>query len=501
MSQYILGIDSGLTVTKAVVFDQAGRTCGTGSTRVPHSSPHPRWVERDMDELWAACAHAIRSALAAAGISGRDIAAVGATGHGDGLYLVDGEGRPVRPAILSLDSRAHVTLEGWRQTGLLDQALPLTGQQPFSGGPAALLGWLLHHEPESVHRARWMLYCKDWIKFRLTGQIATDPTEASVAFTNVRTQAYDPAAFRVYGLEAVLDKAPPVVGSADIMGEVTPEAAAATGLAAGTPVVSGLHDVDAGAVGIGCIHPGQLCLIAGTFSINEVISTAPATDPRWLCRNFVEPGRWMNMALSPASATNLEWFVRGICPLEAERAARESGSAFAFVGPEVAAVLQEEFHGLFLPFLYGSPHGDLASAALIGLRGWHTRGHLLRAIFEGVCFNHRTHVDALRSAFPLSEARLTGGGARSEIWSQMFADTLGLAVRVTDVEEAGALGTALCAGLGAGLYRSLDDAVAHAVRVTHSYEPDPGRHAQLARTYDLYMAAVQALNPVWSWVE
>jgi L-xylulokinase len=498
MAKALLAVDGGLTVTKAVVFAADGRELGVGEARVPQDTPRPRWVERNMDALWDACVGAIRGALDRAGVAADDIVAVATTGHGDGIYLVDDAGHPVRPAILSLDSRAHEIVERWRGEGVLDEALQLTGQHPFSASPAPLLAWMKAHESDAWTRCRWVLTCKDWLRFRLAGVFATDFTEASLSFTDVRTQRYSDAAFSLFGLEDARDKLPPVLGCMEVGGEVRREVATLTGLRTGTPVVGGLHDVDANALGTGCVKPGQLAIVAGTWSINEVVSARPATDPDWSCRNFVEPGRWMNMAYSPASATNLEWFVRELCPLETERASARGESPFAFVNHEVASVLGEPPGPVFHPFLFGSPYGDQASAAFLGLRGWHRRPHLLRALFEGVTFNHAVHVNALRSAFPVSEARLSGGGAQSELWSQMFADALGLPVLVTDAKEAGARGAAMCAGVGVGLYDSLAEAVAATVRVVRSYQPDRSGQERLAPAYDAYRAAIDALRPIWN---
>ncbi|NDJ59589.1 MAG: carbohydrate kinase, partial [Chloroflexi bacterium] len=297
------------------------------------------------------------------------------------------------------------------------------------------------------------------------------------------------------------DRAPTIIGSAQIAGHVTEAAAALTGLVAGTPVVSGLHDVDACAIGTGCSEPGQLSMTAGTFSINQVISAAPAMDARWACRNFVTPGRWMNMSISPASATNLDWFVSELCAAEIAQAEQVGRSPYAFVNDEIAAVIDEPTKVYFLPFIYGSPYGDQASAGFFGLRGWHTRGHMLRAVFEGVAFNHKWHIDALRSAFDVTEVRVTGGGARSEIWSQIFADAFGLPVVITEAQEAGALGAAICAGLGAGVFASLETAISRTVRAVRTYSPDPARGARLAEAYQLYTDLAQALQPIWARLE
>jgi L-xylulokinase len=498
---YLLGVDSGLTVTKAVVIDLDGNEVGTGEARPAQHTPRPRWVERDLDDVWNACVTAIRGALERAGIPGTAIAAIGPTAHGDSLYPIDADGRPVRPAILSLDSRAHGILDRWRAEHRFDRALTLTGQIPFASMLAPVLTWLLENEPDSLARMDSALGCKDWLRYRLTGEIATDFTEVSATFTDVQTQTYADEAFLLYDLADVRKKLPPVVGCAEVAGYITPEAAAETGLAAGTPVAGGAHDVDATAVGAGCVHPGQLMMVAGTWSINEVVAATPATDPRWVCRNFVEPGRWLAAAWSPASATNLEWFVRELCPAEVKAATATRASPYAFVNREAAAVWDDPSRPIFHPFLYGSPHGDDASASFLGLRGWHRRGHLLRAVLEGVTFNHKTHVDALRSAFPVAEARLGGGGAQSPLWSQLFADTLDLPVLTTDAKEAGARGAALLAGVAAGIYPSLGEAVGRATRVLCRYDPDPARVDTLATAYDAYRATVDALTPIWPRLE
>jgi L-xylulokinase len=497
VSELLLGIDAGLTVTKAVLFRPDGEPVGGGQVPSQQRTPRDGWVEKDLDDLWAGASEAIERALRAAGADGADVAAVGPTGHGDGLLVLDDRLRPLRPAILSLDGRAGAVAARLRRSGGAARALELVGEAPFAVEPPVLLAWVKEHEPGVYRRIRHVLSCKDWLKLKLSGRITTDPTDASAGFTDVRTQAYAPGALALFGLDELGGALPEIVRSDEVAGEVTAEAAAATGLAPGTPVVSGLHDCDASAAGCGCVRPGQLTMIAGTFSINEVISDAPVRDERLLCRNWVEPGRWITMANSAASATNLEWFVGRLAPLEAEHAEAAGSSPFGFVGEEVAATLGEPSRLLYLPFLYGSPRHPDASGAFVGLKGWHTRGHLLRAVFEGVVFNHRTHVDALRDHFEVRELRLTGGGARSEVWAQVFADALGQPVSVTSSREAGALGAALCAAVAAGLHPSLADGADQAVRVVRTYLPEERRSAELAEAYQRYLALIEALAPEW----
>jgi L-xylulokinase len=495
---YLMGIDSGLTVTKAVVFDDQGRTLGVSASASKQETPRPRWVERDMDDLWASTQTAIRQALDRAGVTGSEVTGIGVSGHGDGIYLIDEAGRPTRPGINSMDSRAQDVLARWSAEGLPDRALEVLGTDIWAGLPATLITWVREHEPEAYRRTRWNLACKDWIRYKLTGEIATDPTEASSGFTEVRSQRYSPEVFRLLGLEDFADKVPPIVGSDQVAGQITSEAAAATGLAEGTPVVTGAHDIDCCAVGVGIIAPGEICAITGTWSINEMVYHEPIVDPRWACRNFVRPGSWLYQSSSPASSANLEWFVRQLCRAEVAEAEQQDESPFAFVGPEVASVQDQDSHMFFHPFIYGAPGNAPNAAAFLGLRGWHQRAHMLRALFEGVMFNHLTHINTLREGFEIRDIRLTGGGSRSDVWCQMYADALGVPVQVTDADESGALGTAMLAGVGTGIYDSLEDAVKQTVRLAHTYEPDKTRGARLLEAYQTWTATVEALAPVSS---
>lgn len=497
MSPYLLGIDSGNTGTKAVVFDEEGYERGVGNVNNEQINAHPRWVEQDMETVWENCQKAVKKAILAAKIDGSEVSAVGMSGHGDGVYLVDENGEAVRNGIQSMDSRAHKLLARWNESGVGDRALEFNGQRPFAALPPVLMAWFKENQPEVLERTRWMLYVKDWLRYRLTGEIATDPSEASSGFTDVRTQDYGEAAFEIFDLEEVRDMLPPIAGCTEVVGGVTEQAAKLTGLKAGTPVVAGAHDVDCASVGVGCIEVGDLTMIAGTWSINEVVGGEPAFNEGAACRNFVTPGLYLNMSASPTSATNLEWFVQRMCPLEVKYSKDMGVSPFAFVNEEVKAVMNDDSRVFYHPFIYSSPHGDDATGGFFGLRGWHTRGHLLRALFEGVAFNHKTHVNLLREAFDVKRVRLTGGGSTSRTWSQIFADALGETVEVTGAGETGALGAALCAGVGVGTYDSLEDATENVVRAFRTHEPDPRNTEQLAEAYETHLALVERLEPVW----
>lgn len=494
----ILGIDNGLTVTKAVVFDEGGRVLSTARRRVAQSMPRPRHVERDMDDLWTQTAAAIAKAVAGCGRPAGDIAAVAATAHGDGLYLLDGDARPLGPGILSLDSRAGDIAQGWQDDGTAQRALDRTGQMPHASAPSAILAWIRDHEPERFARIGHVLACKDWLTFCLSGRIGTDLTEASTSFTDVRTQGFAPDIPAIFGLTIPL---PEIALPDQVVGHVTKAAARLTGLVAGTPVVAGLHDVTASALGSGGYGAGTVAIVAGTYSINETVTAQPLSDPRWFCRNGISMGEWNAMSISPASAANYDWFLDTLCAVEGRQAQDRGGALHADIIPEIEAALAQPSSAIFHPYLFGSPHGPTASGAFFGLRGWQDRGHMLRAVIEGIAFNHRHHVDALREGFQPQVARLTGGISRSPVFAQLFADVLAMPVTVTATDEAAAWGAALCAGSGVGLFASPRHDPRDLDAVTTRFSPDPDRSAQMAERYAVFTELNDALRPIWPRLE
>lgn len=494
MAHYLLGIDAGLTVTKAVVFTTDGTQVAVEARRVRTVSDVPRHVERDQDELWEAVVAAVRGVLVAARIDPADIAGIGVTAHGDGLYFVDEESRPVGRGITSLDTRAGDILRRWHEDGTDRRALEATGQVPFASTPAALLAWFAEHDPDTLDRAAWALPCKDMLKARLTGRVSTDRTEASLSFVDYRTQQYSVAAFEVYGLSAYRNLFAPAFDSTDVVGDLTAGAARELGLVAGTPVAASAHDVDCSALGSGAWQPGAMSVIAGTYSINQAISSAPAPDPAWCTRNFVVPGQWMNQGVSPSSATNMEWFVQRVM---IGPDGVSGADVFARVESEIAAIDADPDDVIYAPFLYGSPLDADASASFLGVRGWHRRGHLLRAVMQGVVFNHRHHIDALRTTFPVERIHLTGGATQSARWAQMFADVLDTEVAIAAVSESGALGACMLAAVAVGAHANLGDAVEAMAGDLRTFAPIPLGVARYEAGYARYCAALAALEPFW----
>lgn len=498
MGDYLLGIDNGGTVSKAVIFDLAGRELAAASQPAPASFPRPGWVERDMGALWRSTAAAIRTAILAAGVSPAQIAAVGGCGHGNGLYLLDRSGAPLRPGVVSTDTRAAAIVAGWRDDGTLARLWPRTLQRPYAGQPPALLRWLKEHEPETYACIGAVLLVKDYIRHRLTGELASDITDmGATGLLDQISGRYSAELLAAYGIPEVEGALPPVLGSAQRAGTVSRAAAAETGLRAGTPVVAGMFDVSACALGSGVLEPGQVCIVAGTWSINAVAGERPLADERLFLDARYTPERWLTIEASPTSAANLEWVVRELCAEERAAAEERGLSPFALCGEQVAALPPGGSGLIFHPFLYGSNLLPAARAGLYGLAGWHTRAHVLRAVFEGVAFSHLSHLETLRAAGArLESARLSGGAARSPVWAQIFADALDLPVEVLEGEEFGARGAAICAGVSVGAYASLAEA-ARAAAPARSYRPDPAATARYRAAYAVYLELAEAMRGPW----
>lgn len=493
----ILSIDSGLTVTKVVVYGLDGSELAVARRNVPQLIPAPRHVERDMGVLWDLTAAAIREAIATSGQPSAEIIAVCATAHGDGLYLLDRDQQPLGPGILSLDSRAADVVSRWTGEGVDDRSLALTGQTPHVAAPSALLAWIKSEQPERYARIGHVLACKDWLRVCLTGSVGTDRTEASISFTDVETQTFTSEALDLFGLSELWDALPTVSHPAEVVGTVTAQAANLTGLTAGTPVAAGLHDVTASALGIGAHKVGVVGIVAGTYSINEIVSDAPQTGKDWFCRNAIAPGQWNNMAISPASTTNYDWFLDTFCGVERAAAEKTGTSIHQRLAPEIDAALARPSTAIYHPYLFGSPYGATASAGFMGLRGWHDRGDVLAALLEGIAFNHRQHVDVLRTNFPASSARLTGGASRNPTVVKLFADILGMPVTVTDTDEAAAWGAALCAGAAVGAFARFDADPRNLDAWSTTVQPDPARTAHYEKRYQTYREIADSMGENW----
>ncbi len=474
--QFLLGIDAGTSVIKAALFDRNLTLHAVTSQRTTIRSPQPGWSEADPLEFWEKTCVVIRRVLAQAGVTGAQIAAVGITGNMVGAWLIDRNGAPVRDAILWNDGRAqsitdHLTAQ---DPQFLSRIFESSGSVMQQGCTLPIVRWLADHEPETLARAAHVLTCKDWLRYKLTGAVFTDPTEASVMPGDIRARRYNEALFTLLGVQQWRSLWPQIAPSEQVCGEVTRAASGETGLAPGTPVVGGMGDVPASILGAGASALGTACVILGTTCLSCLSLDAPNFTPRDIGLNFALPGAgWARVMANIAGTTNLDWFAAQF--YSHERAAAENEDAFFALLESEAAQSQPGANGLlYLPYL--SEAGVIAPfvspgarAQFSGLHPGHTRRDMLRAVYEGVALAIRDCFTAMNA--PVVDLQLIGGGAKSPLWGQMIADCCGVRVTVPAGSEFGARGAALLAGVGAGWLSNT--ASLEAVTPHHTYTPDP----------------------------
>nr|WP_178121920.1 FGGY-family carbohydrate kinase [Agrobacterium fabrum] len=486
-----MGLDVGNTVIKAVLFDTTGRQIAEHAIDGHSTYPQPGYVERDLEELWRNSCEAIRQLLVKSAVDPNSIAGVGCAGHGNGLYLLDKEQQPLL-GIQSLDSRAaDMAAELDRKSGDPLQARCL--QRPWPAQTPTLLAWVKRHAPDLYAQTGTVLFCKDFVNFRLTGCLANDISDLSGAGLLALPEVLlDRELLSLYGLEDAFAFFPRCVESADIVGQVTREAAGLTGLSEGTPVIGGFFDVVSSAMGSGVINAGEASVIAGTWSINQVFAGKPVVSPDVFMVTTFGRDRYVNIESSATSAANLEWYVHRV-------RADHGDHAFERCNELVGSVTPRADDPFFHPFIFGSRLGAEFRGGFYGLAGWHGEGHMVRALFEGVCFEHRRHIGVLREAgLPVESAVMSGGGSRSQHWPQIMADVLEIPLRVAEARETGALGAAIGAAVATGLYSNYEEAVAAMTRVQNSYQPDTARVSHYRRRYGLYQELTGQLRSFWS---
>ncbi len=498
--KYFLGIDNGGTFVKAGLVDENGTLAAVAREPIENQTPKPGFTERDMDALWEQNAKVVKAALKTGGIRPEDIAGVSFSGHGKGLYLVGEDGRPSYPGILSTDTRAWSYVKQWKEDGTAKKVYEKTFQDILACQPVSLLAWLRDHEEGVLERTKYVFSVNDYIRFCLTGTANGEYTNFSGAnLVNLQTAAYDRELLEYFGLGMVYDKLPPLKYSADICGAVTEAAAEKTGLKAGTPVMAGMFDVDACGIASGIFDETPMCMIAGTWSINEYITKAPITNGTVSLNSmFCIPGYFLIEESSPTSAGNMQWFIDELLAEKKEALKAEGKSIYDFTNEAVASVEPRDSNVIFLPFLNGSNEDALARGSFVGLTDFHGRAHMLRAVYEGIAFSHLTHVKRLLANREAPEAiRLAGGAANSEVWVQIFADVLQIPIETVSCDEQGIMGAAMAAGIGAGVFESYEAAAGKLVHVSKKVLPRPEYAEVYERKYRMYRKVIGALSGVW----
>jgi xylulokinase len=488
----VLGLDVSTTATKAVLVDGAGAVVATASSEYSFKVPRPLWSEQDPALWWAAALNAIPRALAAAGLTGADVAAVGLTGQMHGLVLLDTADEAVRPAILWNDQRTAAECDAIRAALGASHLVEVTGNDALTGFTAPKLAWVRAHEPEAWARAAHVLLPKDYVRLRLTGVHATDKADGSgTILFDLAARDWSPEVLAALRIDPAW--MPPTFEGPEATGLVTAAAAAATGLREGTPVVAGGGDQAANAVGVGAVVPGRVAMSVGTSGVTFATTDAPLHEPAGRVHAFCHavPGRWHLMSVMLSAAGSLRWFRDALAP-------GESFGDLAAAGGEVPA---GSGGLLFLPYLSGerSPHPDpLARGAFVGLTLAHDRRHLVRSVMEGVAFGLRDGLDLMVAAgMPRpSEILASGGGTASPVWRQILADVLGATIAMPTTTEGAAYGAAVLAAVGAGWFPTAEAAADALVRATPAAAPGPDA-AAYAAVHARYRELYPALAPTF----
>ncbi|HUN06726.1 MAG TPA: FGGY-family carbohydrate kinase [Aggregatilineales bacterium] len=496
----LLGIDSGTSVVKSVVFDLTGVEVAVARRETPVLNPQPGWSEVDMQALWQAAAETIREVVQTVGPE--RIAAVGISGTACGVWPLDAAGRPVRNAILWNDGRAAEIISGWQADGTYSRIFQVSGNAPFPGYPLSTLRWLHLHEPEALQQTRWLLFHKDWLRYNLTGDIHTDESDVSYFPGDIRTRGHSADLLALAGLEAYREKLAPLIRSEAVAGQVTREASKLTGLRAGTPVVAGAVDVVASALGGGTHRTGQACAILGTSFLNSLVTAEPAFVPVESGVQAVMPGGgWLRSVVNTSGTINIDWLVDQLAGEERAAAEAAGDNVYDRIEAAIAPVPPGSNGIVYLPYLNTagivSPFADAnARGMFFGLSTTTQRTDLMRAVYEGTALAMRDCFDAIGQ--PVEEVVLVGGGARSAFWSQMFADATDRRILVTEGTEFGARGAAILAGVGTGVFASFADAIAQTVRPAHVYTPQPAVARVYATIFPLYQHLYRTAREGWA---
>jgi xylulokinase len=497
MTSKLLGIDVGTGGTRAVLIDDSGHVLGAATAEhAPMISPQIGWAEQSPEDWWRAASIAIPRCLARAKTDPHDITGVSLTGQMHGLVLLDAKGDVLRPSIIWCDQRTEKQCQLITDEIGPRRLIELTANPALTGFTLPKIWWVRQHEPELWSKVRHILLPKDYLRFRLTGVLATDVADASgTLMLDVIHRRWSKEMLEASGIdESVLPK---LYESQEITGEVSDDGARTTGLRAGIPVIAGAGDQAAGAVGMGIVRSGSVSATIGTSGVVFAATSEPLLEPQGRIHTFCHaiPNVWHVMGVTQGAGLSLRWF------RDQFGAGKEDGrDPYEMLMDEASTVSAGADGLLWAPYLMGerTPYLDPhARGALVGITAQHTRAHMIRAILEGVAFSLRDSLTLFaETGVPVESIRLGGGGARSELWQQIQADIYGMPVELVAAEEGAAYGAAILAGVGTGLWNSVGTAVNSIVRIAKRVTPISKNVSLLNRQYLEYRKLYSSLRNI-----
>jgi xylulokinase len=502
---YLLGIDIGTSGTKTLLIDETGKIISSATDTYPLSTPKPLWAEQNPEDWWRATVVTIRSVLLESGVQPEEIKGIGLSGQMHGAVFLDERNQVIRPSILWCDQRTGAEC-GWiTQTIGPEKVVELTSNPVLTGFTAGKIIWLRNNEPENFKRTRKVLLPKDYIRFRLTGEFATEVSDASgTSLFNVTKRQW--ADEMLDGIGIPRDWMPKAYESPEISGRISEETAGLTGLKARTPVVGGGGDQAAGAVGNGVVETGIISSTVGTSGVVFAFADKPVVDPGLRVHTFCHavPGKWHVMGVMLSAGGSLRWYRDTFADAEMAEARKMDAEVYDLLSNQAASV-EPGCEGLiFLPYLTGerTPYPDPnARGVFFGVTLRHGKPHFVRSVYEGVAYGLRDSFEILgEMGVPIEQVRASGGGARSAVWRQIQADVTGREHVIINIDEGPAFGVALLAGVGTGIYPSVEDACRSTIKVASSTKPNTSRKALYDRYYGIYRALYPALKEVFNQV-
>ncbi len=494
---YTIGVDIGTSGTKSLLIDPDGNILAESSTSYGVSMPKPLWSEQDPEDWWQATVKTIRAVVKQSRVKAVDVKAIGLSGQMHGSVFLDKANKVLRPALLWNDGRTYEECaEITELAGGREELIRMVSNPALTGFTAPKILWLRNKEPKRFEKLKTVLLPKDEIRRRLTGEIATEVSDASgMLLLDVRNRRWSDELLGKLQLDKSLLGT--VYESEQVTGSLRPEIASQLGLTTACQVVGGAGDCAAGAIGNGIVRTGILTASLGTSGVMFVHCDEPQTDQQGRLHTFCHAvhGKWHMMGVTLSAAGSLQWFVESLCK---EMAQRRGVDPYAEIIAEAAATPIGSDNLLFAPYLAGerTPHADPhARGCFIGLTASHQRGHLARAVMEGVAMSLRDSLEIIKGlGVPVKEMRLSGGGAKSALWKQIFADVMDQAACTINAEQGPAYGVALLAAVGAGHFKSIEEACKATIEVVKKTPPKKNAVKTYQRLYPIYQSLYGTLQ-------
>ena len=497
--EYLIGVDLGTSGTKTVLFDADGNPVASKTIEYPLYQPKNGWAEQDPLDWWIASRDGIKYVVAKSGIKPSDIKGIGISGQMHGLVMLDKAGNVLRKSIIWCDQRTAKECEEITAKVGAEKLIEITANPALTGFTASKILWVKNNEPEIYEKCAHILLPKDYVRYMLTGEFATEVSDASgMQLLDVPNRCWSDEVLSALGIDkSLLAK---VYESPEITGKITEKVAELTGVPAGTPVVGGAGDNAAAAVGTGTVEDGIAFTTLGTSGVVFAHTDRLSIDPKGRVHTFccAVPNAWHVMGVTQAAGLSLKWFRDNFCHEEMIAADGMGKDPYYLMDKQAERIPIGCDRLLYLPYLMGerTPHLDPdCRGAFFGLSAMHTRQHLLRAVMEGVVYSQRDSVEVLRGmGVKINDMLACGGGGSSPLWRQMLADVYGCPVKTVVSKEGPALGVAILAAVGTGIYGSVQEACKKVIKTNPAQNPIPENSAEYEKFYRIYTQLYPALK-------